>query len=220
MYRTALIISLLAFLNLNKFSQEKPKTNLEIFEETISSELEKFYYYPGVNRDTPFVFIINPEEKGGSNTNPGSRTKFLNSIVKKTALSAKLKFSIADNISKISSDSLYNIIVLQVLNLETRYAGFKKNKFLGEKTLSRNIIINISVELKAAGGGVNVKDYIKYTLTDETAYDDYKQLESSQYDFTQGEAPRVSTFERIIFPVLLICVTAAATILFFTIRSK
>jgi len=220
LYRTALIIALLAFLSLDKFSQEKPKSNLEIFEETISAELEKFYYYPGINRDALFIFVINPEEKGGSNSKTESGTKFLKSLVKKTASSNKLKFSIADNVSGINTDSAYNLIILQVLNLETRYNGFKKNKFLGEKTLSRNIIINIAVELKAAEGSVNVKDFIKYNITDEAAYDNYIQLESPQYDFTQGEPPKVSSFERIIFPVLLICVTAAATILFFTIRSK
>jgi hypothetical protein len=220
LYRTALIIALLAFLSLNIFSQEKPKTNLEIFEETISVELEKFYYYPGVNRDAPFIFVINPDEKGGANKNTESGSKFLNSLVKKTASSNNLKFSIADNVSQISADTAYNLLVLQVLNLETRYSGFKKNKFLGEKTLSRNIIINIAVELKAVGGSLNVNDYIKYNITGEAAYDNYKQLESPLYDFTQGEAPKVSAFERIIFPVLLICVTAAATILFFTIRSK
>ncbi len=220
MYRTALIIALLAFLSLNTFSQEKPKTNLEIFEETISAELEKFYYYPGVNRDASFVFVINPDEKGGSNTNTESSSKFLNSLVKKSASSKMLKFSIADNVSQISADSAYNLIVLQVLNLETRYSGFKKNKFLGEKTLTRNIIINIAVELKADEGSLNVNDYIKYNITGEAPYDNYKQLESPQYDFTQGEPPKVGAFERIIFPVFLICVTAAATILFFTIRSK
>lgn len=218
MYRTALIIVLLAFLSIKTISQEKPKTNLGIFEETISAELEKLYFYPGVDRDLTFVFVINPEENGGSNT--GSGTAFLTNLIKKTASANKLNFSITDNASKINTDSAYNLIELQVMNLETRYNGFKKNKFLGEKTLSRNIIINIAVELNAAGGAVNVKDYIKYNLTDETAYDNYRQLESPQYDFTKGKPPRIGSFERIIFPVFLICATAAATILFFTIRSK
>lgn len=220
MYRTALITALLAILSFSSLSQIKTNTNLEIFEETISAELEKYYFYPGIDRDIPFIFVINPEEKGSSNTNTGSRTKFLNSLVKKTASANNLKFSVADNVSKINTDSAYNLMVLQVINLETKYAGFKKNKFLGEKTLFRNIIINIAVEIKAAGNAAGVKDYIKYSLTDETAYDDYKQLESPQYDFTQAEVPKIGAFERIIFPVLLICVTAAATILFFTIRSK
>jgi hypothetical protein len=207
-------------MNMNKFSQEKTRTNLEIFEETISAELEKFYYYPGINREQPFIFIVNREDNGGSDNKNESRTKFLTGLIKKTASSNNLKFSIADSFSDNNIDSSYNLMILQVLKLETRYTGFKKNKFLGEKTLSRNIIINIKVELKAAENTVNVKNNINHNITDETSYDDYKLMESPVYDFTQAEAPSVSSFERIIFPVLLICITAAATILFFTIRSK
>lgn len=220
MYRAALIISLLVCICFRTFSQEKPKTNLEIFEETISAGLEKFYYYPGVNRNEPFIFVINPEEKGGSNTKTGSGTKFLNNLVKKTASANKLAFSIIDDEAKIKSDSAYNLMVLQVLALETRYNGFKKNKFLGEKTISRNIIINLAVEIKADREQVKVKDFIKHDISDEIAYDNYELLESPQYDFTQAEPPKVSSFERVVFPVILICVTAATTILFFTIRSK
>ena len=220
MYRAALIISLLACISVSTFSQEKQKTNLEIFEETISAELEKFYYYPGVNRNEPFIFIINPEEKGGSNTKTESRTKFLNNIVKKTASANRLVFSIIEDEAKINSDSAYNLMVLQVLILETHYRGFKKNKFLGEKTISRNIIINLAVELKADRQQISIKDFIKHDISDEIAFDNYELFESPQYDFTHAEPPKVSSFERVIFPVILICVTAAATILFFTIRSK
>jgi hypothetical protein len=210
---------MLVCLQVISFSQEKPKTNLEVFEETISVELEKYYYYPGVNRNLPFVFVLNPDEKSSSST-AGNETKFMNGLVKKTASANKLNFSITDDVSKITSDSVYNIIILQVIKLETRYNGFKKNRFLGEKTLSRNIIINIAVELKTADSTVKLKDFIKHNLNDEVAYDNYEQLESPVYGFTKGVPPKVSTFERVIFPVLLICATAAATIIFFTIRSK
>lgn len=220
MYRIALIFALLTLLNCYNISQEKNKTNLEIFDETISGELEKIYFYPGMNREAPFIFLVNPEEKGGSTTETGGSSQYLSNLVKKTASANELKFSIADNLTKINSDTAYNLVVLQIINLETRYSGFNKNKFLGEKTLSRNIIINIAADFKAAGSDLNTKRIIKYDLTDEIDFDSYKQMESPQYDFTRGIPPSVSTFERIIFPVLIICVTAAATILFFTIRSK
>ncbi len=210
---------MLVCLQVISFSQEKPKTNLEVFEETISGELEKYYYYPGVNRNLPFIFILYRDEKSGNGT-AESETKFMSGIVKKTASANKLNFSIADDVSKITSDSVYNIIILQVNKLETRYSGFKKNRFLGEKTLSRNIIIDIAVRLGTADGSVKLTDFIKHNLNDEVAYDNYEQLESPVYNFTQGIPPKVSTFERVIFPVLLICATAAATIIFFTIRSK
>jgi hypothetical protein len=109
---------------------------------------------------------------------------------------------------------------LNVLSMETRYPGFVKNRFLGTKTINRNIIVNISAELKTSDGAVNIKDTISSIAADEVDFDNYEQLESSDYDFTAGVPPSVSTIERIFFPVLVICVTAAATILFFAIRTK
>lgn len=219
MHRIAIILAILASL-CSSFSQEKKRTNLEIFDETISAELEKIFFYPGMNREVSFIFSINPEERGGSDNKSGSSSKYLGNLVKKTASENELNFSIADNLSNIKTDSAYNLVVLQIIKLETLYRGFAKNKFLGEKTLLRSIIIDIAVDFKAAGEDLSSKRIIKYDLEDEIDFDSYKQMESPLYDFTRGEPPLVSTFERIIFPVLIICVTAAATILFFTIRSK
>ncbi len=220
MYRTVLLFALLASVSSAEFSQNKTRTNLEIFEEAISAGLEKLYYNPGVNRNVQFIFVIMPDEKGGANIETLNRARFMNNLVKKTASENNLSFSITDRVPEINPDSTYNIMILQVLNLETRYTGFRKNKFLGEKTVSRNIVVNIEVQFRANPSGVNFKDYIKYDMIDEISLDNYEQMESPLYDFTRGEAPKISSFERIIFPVLLICVTAAATILFFTIRSK
>jgi len=200
--------------------QSEPKKNIEIFEESISAALEKYYYYPGVNRNNVFIFAVNPLEQGGNNESADEASRFLKGIIKKTASGNNLKFSFADDPSIISNDTAYNLLILQIVNLETKYTGFKKNRFLGSKTLIRNIITNISVELKTSDGNINLKDIIKNTTQDEVDYDNYQQLESAGYDFTMGTPPSVSAFERIIFPVLLICVTAAATVIFFTIRSK
>jgi hypothetical protein len=220
LYRAAIIFFFLICSCVTSFGQYEPKKNIELFEETISSALEKYYYYPDVNRNNAFIFIVNPSEQGGKNGYADDETRFLKGIIKKTAANNKLKFSFADNPSILSNDSAYNLIIFQIVNLETKYTGFKKNRFLGDKTFIRNIITNITVELKTSDGKVNTKDNIKNTSQDEVEYDNYLQLESAGYDFTIGTPPQVSTFERIIFPVLLICVTAAATVIFFTIRSK
>lgn len=220
MYRAGIISILMICSCVTSFGQTEPKKNIEIFEETISSALEKYYYYPDVNRNNVFIFIVNPLEEGGKNASSDEETRFVRGIIKKTASNNKLKFSFADDPSVIDNDSAYNLLILQIVNLETKYTGFKKNRFLGTKTLIRNIITNITVELKTSDGKVNLKDHIKNTSQDEVDYDNYRQLESAGYDFTMGTPPQISTFERIIFPVLLICVTAAATVIFFTIRSK
>lgn len=220
MFRVSLITILITCSIVIVFSQSEPKKNIEIFEETISSALEKYYYYPGVSRNNLFIFVVNPPEENEKKRSDDESSKFLRSIIKKTAAGNNLKFSFADDPSVIADDSAYNLLILQVVKLETKYTDFKKNRFLGDKTLFRNIITNITAELKTSDGKVNLKDIIKNTSQDEVRYDNYRQLESADYDFTQDTPPNISAFERIIFPVLLICVTAAAAVIFFTIRTK
>jgi hypothetical protein len=220
LFRASLIPFLITCSYVIVFSQSEPKKNIEIFEETISAALEKYYYYPGVNRNNLFIFVVSPLEEGGKNRPIDEASKFLKGIIKKTAAGNNLKFSFADDPSVIKDDSVYNLLILQVVKLETKYTDFKKNRFLGDKTFFRNIITDITVELKTYDGKVNLKDIIKNTSQDEVEYDNYRQLESADYDFTQGTPPNISAFERIIFPVLLICVTAAAAVIFFTIRTK
>ncbi|MGH2574586.1 MAG: hypothetical protein ACRDFC_02685 [Ignavibacteria bacterium] len=201
-------------------SQNSAKTNLEIFEENISSQLEKYFYYPGLDRDFQFVFMVNPSQGGGDKKPGESEIKFINSLIKKTAESNKLKFSFLKNPEELRLDSSYNLIVIQVYNLETKYTGFKKNKFLGEKTLIRNIKIKIGIEINSNDKKFTLSDYILSDYKDEINLDDYETLEASQYEFTKGIVPEVGVFERIIFPVILITASAAAIILFFSIRSK
>jgi hypothetical protein len=220
LFRAALIPILIICSCVTVFGQSEPKKNIEIFEETISAALDKYYYYPEVNRNNTFIFIVNPLEEGGKNKSSDEASKFLRGIIKKTAARNNLKFSIAEDPSVIEDDSAYTLLILQIVDLGTKYSGFKKNRFLGDKTILRNIITDITVELKTSDGKVNLKDFINNTSQDEVNYDNYRQLESEDYDFTQGIPPDISAFERIIFPVLLICVTAAAAVIFFTIRTK
>lgn len=198
----------------------KPKTNLELFEECISGGLEKFIYYPGVNRDFQFIFIVNPENQDGTNDSSETEARFLTGVIKKTASSNKITFSFAKERESAKSDSNYYLLMLQVHKLETRYAGFKKNKFLGEKTLARRIHVKIAVNMLSYDKKFDLNDFITASREDEISFDGYENLESSQYYFTRSEPPGVGVFERLIFPVVLIIVTAVTTILFFVIRSK
>lgn len=202
------------------FCQDKPKTNLELFEESISSGLEKYFYYPEIKRNFLFVFIVNPDEAGGTNDSSESETIFLTGVIKKTAANNKIMFSFTEKPENVKLDSNYYLIKLQVHKLETKYTGFKKNKFLGEKTLTRNIQVKLAVHISSYDGKFNLSDFITTLREDEISFDGYETFETSGYYFTHGEPPKVGVFERIIFPVLLITVTAVTTILFFVIRTK
>lgn len=219
MTRIKFTLIFIAILCINIYGQNKAKTNLEIFENIISTELERYYFYPGLDRNYTFVFSVNTEESGGNDNNKANINRFLNSIIKKTAGNNNLKFSIAADEKSAEADTKTILIRLQVKNLQTLYPGFKKNKFLGSKSLERNLKIDIGVKIITAGNSI-LNESIISDFRDEIDYDNYEQLQESPYDFTKGAAPKVSSFENIIFPVLLITVSAAATILFFTIRSK
>jgi len=199
---------------------ERTKTNLEIFEENILVQLEKYFYYPGLNRDLPFVFSVNHIQGGGDLKRSENETRFINGIIKKAAQNDKLSFSFTDNPDRVKLDSNYNIVLLQIYSLETKYKGFKKNRFLGDKTLERNIKVKIGITINSSDDIFRLNDYIISDYTDEVSYDDYNRLESSKYEFTKGTAPEISFFERIIVPAALITVSAAVIILFFMVRTK
>ncbi len=215
-----IFILTLTFFCTIAFSQQKPKTNLEVFEELITAGLEKYLYYPDLHREYQFVFVVDQPESGNSVNKVSSRVKFLTSIIKKTSGNNNLHYSFASNLNNIQSDSVYNLVVLHIKNLETRYPGFKKNKFLGDKTLTRNILINIAIDIKSSDNKFTLSDFIKSNYSDEVNLDDYENLESQQYEFTKAEPPQIGAFESIVFPLVLVSSTAAATLLFFIIRSK
>ncbi len=216
----AIFILLVSFFCTAVFGQDKSKTNLEVFDELITAGLENYLFYPDLHREYQFIFVIDPAESSNSINKVSSKEKYLTSLIKKTSGNNNLHFSFSSNLNNIQSDSVYNLVVLQIKNLETRYPGFKKNKFLGNKTLIRNIIINIAIDIKSSDNKFVLSNFIKSNYTDEVNFDGYENLESSQYEFTKAEPPQIGVFESIVFPLILVSATAVATFLFFIIRSR
>jgi hypothetical protein len=213
------IIFILLLFCLTSFAQPKQKSNLEIFEQTISAEIEKYFYYPGIDRVHLFIFIVNTGSLADEKKNNES-IKFLVNLLKKTSSNNNLKFSIAYDSAGVKADSGYYLFRLKPIKLETAYPGFRKNNFLGEKTLNRSITARIDVTVKDPDNNLILKGTINVDHNDEINYDNYESLESPTYDFTHGRAPHVSSIESIFFPLLLITASAFATILFFTIRTR
>ncbi|HWA05775.1 MAG TPA: hypothetical protein VG961_04440 [Ignavibacteria bacterium] len=195
-------------------AQSNIKSNLEVFEQEISGELEKFFFLPGVNRDVKFVFWVSSPKKSKEDK------KFIESVVKKTAERNKLKYSIAKDEVMDSPDTVYNKCAVTVNKLYTDYTKLIKNGFLGEKSMQREITSSLGINISLNNGEVQVEDEIKTKYDDEIPYDDYTQFESSEYKFTQSTQPDISLLESIIFPAAVVTLSAVAAILFFSIRSK
>jgi hypothetical protein len=215
-----LFILLLSLFCTITISQIKPKTNLEIIEETIRTGLETYLYYPDLNRGYQFIFSIDPEVNHENSSNINSKEKYLTTLVKKIASDNKIHFNFTTDIDKIKSDSAYNLVILHINNIETSYPQFKKNKFLGNKTLIRNIKIKIAIDIKSSENKFSLSNLITGNYTDEIEYSGYESLESSQYAFTKSEPPEVGAFVSIVFPLLLVSAKAVANFLFFIIRSR
>ncbi len=195
-------------------AQNSQKSNLEILEQDISSELDRFLYYPSVDRSLPFVFSISSEK------NNKEEKKFLQNLVKKTASAEKLKISFVTPGEEVKSDSAFNFCRINIKKLNTVYTKLLKNSFLGEKSMERKITSELGIEIESSTGSMLVKDNISTIYTDEIQYDGYEKFESSEYGFTKSFPPDISFLESIIFPAAIITASAVAAILFFTIRSK
>ncbi len=203
-----------AILNIQASAQNTPKSNLEVLEQDISGELERFLYYPSVNRSLPFIFRIS------SLKNNKEEKKFIQNLVKKTASSEKLNISFVTGDESATGDSAYNFCRIDVKKLGTVYTKLLKNKFLGEKTMERRITSELGIEISSNTGTMIVNDNINTLYTDEIPYDGYEKFESAEYGFTKSFPPDISFIESIIFPAAVITASAVAAILFFTIRSK
>ena len=194
--------------------QTSKKTNLEVLEQDISGELEKIFYYPDVNRDIQFVFYVT---SAGKDKN---EKKFIESVIKKTADKDKLKIGFSKDEQMLSADSVYNKVRIEIVKLNTDYTKLVKNQFLGDKSIQRIVTSELSIDITTNRDILVVKDRILTTYKDEIPYENYEEFESTEYRFTQSMPPNISWLETIIFPAVIITVSALASILFFIIRSK
>jgi hypothetical protein len=215
---------LLFIISVNICAQTKgKKTNLEIFEKSISGEFEKLFFMPGIERGEKFIFCVNGYYSfmdRGIFINKDRITQFIVSVLKKTAEKLQLKFSIVKYADDFDSDSSYNKFWVTIDTINTKYPKFIKNKFLGEKTIQRKLKAVITVSIITGDTKITKEEKIHIDYTDEIELDNYETYETDEYNFTKAVPPEVNVFESIFFPAILVTVSAAATILFFTIRTK
>lgn len=195
-------------------SQNQSESNLGVFEQQVSGELEKFFYYPEISRDVKFVYWVSSASKNKE------EKKFLESTLKKLSEKNKIKYSIAKDENMLSPDSSYYRFTVDVIKLHTDYTKFIKNKFLGSKSMERLITSKLSVKIKSSADVMILSDEVNTSFSGEIPYDNYTQYESAEYKFTQSTPPDISFLESIIFPAAVITLSAVAAVLFFTIRSK
>jgi hypothetical protein len=192
------------------YGQDNIPNNISVLDNIVLKGLNKIYYLPGIDRSRPFVFILK--------TNDNIAEQNLRRVIIRSGSSENIKISFAGGES--IKDSAYNQVEIKQNKLQITYPGFKTNNFLGEKTVNRKAEADLEIVITQMPENNIQKSVIRETSNDAVPLENLAQLEDKQIPFTVSKHPQPGSFEQIIFPVLLITASAAAIILFFTVRTK
>jgi hypothetical protein len=180
---------------------ELPKTNLNAFQEITGkklSELEDVITLLGKEK----VYKITIEE------NSEQKDFLLNELKQKFG---NFKFVY------VVSDSVDFKIRFSNLKFSTKYTNLKAKKFLGDEYISRELTSSFRFSVDGNDIRINNNDHV---FKDEVKVDKLEYIESGNYAFLKSVLPEKPFLKKILVPAVIVAVSAIATILFFTIRSK
>lgn len=108
-------------------------------------------------------------------------------------------------------------IVIDSLKLETKYLRLFEKDLLGDKYIQRQAIVKYRCSFLPQ----SIEGYrFNQSFTDDFEFDNLSSVENDKFFFAQGVLPPQSFFSKYLVPSLVILASAAAAILFFTVRNK
>jgi hypothetical protein len=119
----------------------------------------------------------------------------------------------------ISDEKLGNdaVILIDSLSLDTKYLRLFEKDVLGNKYIERRT----AVKYNCVFSGADIQGYrFNQTYLDDFELDNLSSVENDKFFFAQGVIPSQSFFSKYLIPSLVILSSAAAAILFFTVRNK
>jgi hypothetical protein len=119
-----------------------------------------------------------------------------------------------------NSDSADFKIFLSNTEINTNYKKIFIDNVLGTKKLEREIEVKYDIKFtgKDSTEVIFVQNFNKISK-DNIDLDKLEFSEDKRYSFSSSELPEENSVNQILFPAIIITVSAAAIILFFTIRS-
>ena len=119
-----------------------------------------------------------------------------------------------------NSDSADFKIFLSNTEINTNYKKIYTDNVLGTKKLEREIEVKYDIKFtgKDSAEIIFVQNFNKISK-DNIDLDKLEFSEDKRYSFSSSELPEENSVNQILFPAIIITVSAAAIILFFTIRS-
>ncbi len=125
-----------------------------------------------------------------------------------------------------NSDSVDYVISFKNPSISTKYKKILTDNVIGVKKIVREISVSYVLEMKSENGqasdsaAVMLNQNFSKKAEDKIDLDKLEFTEDKRYKFSSSELPEESTLNQIMFPAIIITASAAAIILFFTIRSK
>lgn len=108
-------------------------------------------------------------------------------------------------------------IIIDSLKIDTKYLKLFEKDLLGDKYIQRQAI----VRYRCSFIGSEVEGYrFNQSFTDDFELDNLSFVENDKFFFAQGVIPSQGFFAKYLVPSLVILASAAAAILFFTVRNK
>lgn len=197
---------------------ELPKTNLNAFHEITSkslNELEDVITILGKEK----IYKVSIEFEDSISFNRGAYKIITDdNIEKKDYLINELKQKF-HNIKFVYEfvDSVDFVIKFSQLIFKTAYTDLKAKKIFGDEYVSRELSVNYDFSVS---GKELISRKINKIFKDEVKVDKLEYIESGNYAFLKSVLPEKPFLKKILVPAVIVAVSAIATILFFTIRSK
>lgn len=182
----------------------EPVTNIDIISRAINDDINELE-----NR-----LILHGREKiYGLRLNNSDEINFL-------SLKLRQRLNAYNLIISENPDSIDAEIIFDNIRIKTQYLGYNTEGVAGDKSVRRKVTVAYTVRLAdRTGSQFYSRDFTK-TFTDTFKYDDLERVENRNYRFGYDALPKESFMSRYLAPILVIIASAAAVILFFTIRSS
>lgn len=182
-------------------NSQRLKTNLENIDVLLDAGFEPMGDRLILNKDKVYLMQINHSDY--------ETESYFRSRIKSRFHEYKI---ISD--ANLGSDAK---IIIDSLKFDTKYLKLFEKDLLGNKYIKRQSIVKFSCSFT----GTDVQGYrFNESFTDDFELDNLSSVENDKFFFAQGVIPSQSFFSKYLIPSIVILSSAAAAILFFTVRNK
>lgn len=192
------------------FSQDKDVSNLYLIDKLIDESLVPLENVLEIRgKDVLYNLILNADNI--------QQTYFSESIKKKFP-----DFGFLTNLKEnaATEKKIVNVFIKNP-EIKVRYTGTHTDNFLGSKTVERVVSVKYEIKLlNSDDSSVVYSDIFSKKIKSNFNINNIAMVEDERFPFTKSVIPDEDTLNKLILPAVVILASAAAVILFFTIRSK